>query len=273
MKAASLAAFCLLVSFARPAFADRLRLRLTGTDLSYSHPQYAQHMNEIWDFVAGHLAQIGDWDVVPPEVHVEPFSRDQQSADWTAWQNEWLVEHPDVWLDWTDVKGTPRADITAEWIRAHLKDLYPFPTTFRGFHYDGSDKIQVNPLTTFLAFYQNDPYGVKKDFVGYGYYVSGHELTHYALAQRGIPDRLHHCLYVLSIDGHPSLMERLANALVARGFASAMVKRSGLEQEVLLDPCSHLNASDRADATKYAFQLAHNDSAAPASPRPPEPLF
>lgn len=254
MKAASFVAFSLLVILAKPVLADGLRL--TGSDLSSSHPQYAERMNQIWRFVAGDLAQIGDWNVPAPEVHVEPFARDQQSPEWTAWQNQWIVEHPDIWLEWTDVKGTPRAEITPAWIRAHLADLYPFPLSFRGFHYDGSDKIQVNPVTTFLAFYQNDPYGVKKDFVGYGYYVSGHELTHYALAQRGIPDRLHHCLYVLSVDGHPSLMERLAAGLISRGFASGAARRVGLEQEIGLDPCSRLSAGDRADATKYAFQLS-----------------
>lgn len=236
---------------------------ISGDDLRYSHPGLQEKLNAIWNFSSGNLAQLDTEKLEAPQVHLEPFTRAQQSPQWTAWQNEWIVKNADVWLEWTQIPGHTRADITQDWVRAHLSEIYPFPASFRGFHYEGSNHLQVNPETTYMAFYQTGPFGLPKDMVGYGYYVTGHEMTHYALSQRGIPDTLHHCIYITEpSNGSPSLMQRMTDFLVDREISSFSVDRYGLQQEIVLNPCAMLSATDRAKALRYAEELSQAPSSA-----------
>ena len=40
-------------------------------------------------------------------------------------------------------------EITDEWIGSHIEEVFPFPKTFLAFHYDGTNRIQMNPARTF----------------------------------------------------------------------------------------------------------------------------
>ena len=226
---------------------------IQGADLSYTHPHYREKLAQIWNFIQSDLAQLGNKEIVPPVLHLEPFERAKQSSAFTAWQNDWMIHHASVWLEWTKIPNMNKQDISEDWIRAHIGTIYPFPPAFRGFHYYGTNHLHVNPNTTYLAYLQSDPYGNKTDYTGYGYYVSGHEMTHYALAQRGIPDKLHHCIFV---SGPSSLMLRLANFLEKKSLVAApMLEFLGLQQEISMAPCAQLTAEERAEALRLAREL------------------
>lgn len=238
----------ILILFCQGVLAEALVIR--GADLSYSHPGYREKLQEIWNFVSNDLARGDGRPIAAPEVYLEPFDRSTQSPEFTEWQNNWIVKSADIWLEWT--KGVDPATATEDWIRANLASIYPFPPAFRGFHYDRTNRIQVNPDSTFLAFYQNDQFAVKRDVVGYGYYVSGHEMVHHALAERGVPEELHHCMYVTNVDGGKSLMEKMVDHLVEKEIASHMVTYYGYNQEVTLAPCEGLKPNERQMALAYA---------------------
>lgn len=189
-----------------------------------------------------------------PYLYFSKFDPEAQDPEWTLWQKRWVAGHPAIYEDWLcrggDSAGDARwaegrrlcgrrAELLA-WVGAHpeLQQQYPFPKSFRAFHYDGTNRIQIDPGSTFFAFYQNGPDGMPRDFVGLGYYVTGHELTHYALESRGVPGERHHCLFVTADAAGGSPMERLADFLIARGYASYAVKRYGLGPEIALDPCA-----------------------------------
>lgn len=251
-------------------------LDIRGVDLSYSHPNFREKLADIWYFTSRTMVGL-DRHVEAPIIHLEPFDRKSQSAELTEFQNEWIIESADVWLEWTLVADVDREDITREWVREHIESIYPFPPAFRGFHYDGTNHIQVNPDTTFMPFYQNDHLGEKRDLVGYGYYVSGHEMAHVALSQKGVPEKLHHCVFVTNVNGQPSLMEQLAQFLIDRSYSLEMVKYYGLRPEIMLDPCSRLDAHDRAVAAHHAYRLspaliaASLESGKPKTPPAPAP--
>lgn len=124
-------------------------------------------------------------------------------------------------------------------------------------HYDGTGRIQVNPDTTYKAMITPDQNRTTwRDYVGYGYYVTGHEFMHYALSKRGIPDKLHHCIYVISHEGKPSLMAQLNNQLIAAGIGGALLPRYGINQEIELNPCLQLTPEEARLAGNFAVELS-----------------
>jgi hypothetical protein len=160
-----------------------------------------------------------------------------------------------IWADWTKIQGRKApAVITREWVQQH-PDLFPFPKTFLAFHYDGTNRIQINPEPTFLHFFTNDPYGIKRDQVGFGYYSAGHELMHYTMEQRGIPGRLHHCLFITPRAGKSTLMEEVAQFLIDKNISSSFVMFMGAQKEKDFDPCGQLSAEEKAQVKNLAAEL------------------
>lgn len=226
-----------------------------GADLSYSHPGYQEKINRIWNFTRNEIAHLNaEQSAITPVVVMEPFDRALQSPEHTAWQKEWIINNPSIWLEWAILKGIPVSQVTQDWIRQRIDTLFPFPKGFRALHYDKTSVIQVDPDATFMAFYHNNEYGMKKDLVGYGYYVTAHELTHLALARRGIPDRLHHCIYVTSVEDQPTLMERAIDFLMAGEIAHSAVRMYGYNNEVGLAPCT----ADKGGLTSQEVEMARN---------------
>lgn len=230
-----------------------------GKDLSWTHPDYRKIISNIWFYVARDLAKLPLNKVPAPKLQLEPFSRAEQSPEFTLWQNEWIINNISVWMEWTEIVGVPREKITKQWVRERINEIYPFPVTFRGMHYDGTGVVQVNPDTTYLSMVTPDQNRTTwRDYVGYGYYVTGHEFMHYALSKKGVPDILHHCIYVISVDGKPSLMERLNNRLINSGVAGALLPRYGVNQETQLTPCTQLNTQQVGDSARYAKELSQD---------------
>lgn len=193
---------------------------IAGDFPHYAFPRARAELADIWTFVrALGAAPEG---APPPLLYFSRFDPLAQAADWTAWQRQWTTKHPEIYED------ARKAGVTGD---------FPFPASFRAYHYDGTERIQLDPKTTFLAFYQNGPDGLPRDFVGLGYYVAGHEMLHYVLELAGVPGKRHHCLFVTPRGQGPSYMEALADFLIARGYSSFAVKRYGLGQELALDPC------------------------------------
>ncbi|MBI3552149.1 MAG: hypothetical protein HY077_06495 [Elusimicrobia bacterium] len=204
-------------------------------------------IGEVWEFVKT-LGQAPAG-LPAPTIYFSQFDLSKQSTDWTRWQKAWSASHPDVFFDWLcNYSGQskfpePRQNgLCADpsrfkgWLAAHpeIKDEYPFPKTFRAFHYDGTDRIQINPYTTYEGSILQ---GIALKGLGLGYYVTGHEMLHYVLDSRGVPGPTHHCLYVTPGPDGRAPMEKLALFLIAKGYANPIVERFGFEAEKGLGPC------------------------------------
>lgn len=217
------------------------------------YPRLEAKIDETWQYQKGKY--LGGRSVPDPEIYFFSFVRAEESPEWVEWQNGWIGENPQIWLDWTKVSGkSVPAVVTKEWLAQH-PDLFPFPKTFRAFHYDGTNRIQIDPQTTFLPFYVNDPYGVKSDQIGFGFYTAAHELMHYTLERRGIPGRVHHCLFVAPREGKLTLMQDAAQFLVDRKISNPYVRFMGADKEQDFGPCSALTPDEKALVGRYAEEL------------------
>lgn len=156
-----------------------------------------------------------------PVIYFSPFDPEQQDERWTEWQKDWSAEHKSVWADYRcEFLGQCDGVVSDEWIFENIAKAFPFPPHFLAYHYDDTNRIQINPKRTFYAYMQNDQYGIKRDFVGYGYYVTAHEMLHYTLEKKGIEPRLHHCLFVSPNRDNKSLVDRVAQFLIDEGVSS-----------------------------------------------------
>jgi hypothetical protein len=183
-------------------------------DLSEAtHPGAQEKILKMWEFVrelAGAPA-----DIEPPVVYLASFDPAKEDPELAAWRLSWSAGYPEV-------------------------DL-PFAAEVKGYHYMKTNVIQVNPLSTYMRFYRAASDGRKKDLVGYGYYVTAHELLHYALEAAGVPGESHHCL-ILQPQGSDgkSHMERVIDFLAAEGIGSASLKFYGLREEQMKFPCQRM---------------------------------
>lgn len=108
------------------------QVNIQGTDLSWTHPEYRSVIRSLWTYVARDLAQVDLHQVEPPVLHLEPFDRAEQSATFTLWQNEWIINNISVWLEWTEIKGISKEKVTPEWVRERISEIYPFSENFSG---------------------------------------------------------------------------------------------------------------------------------------------
>jgi hypothetical protein len=252
----SLAAVSLLFS----SVSDAAAPTLIGKDLSGSHPNFAANMEMIWNYTSMELVHLPATSQ-PPVIAIEPFVRSKQSPEWTQWQNDWIIHNASVWLEWVPV-SVPHDQVTESWIREHIDEIQlidpAIAASFRGLHYMNSNRLQINPDSTFLKYYMEDPSGTgKHDFVGLGYYTSAHEMLHHSLSLKGIPETLHHCMFVMQIEeNQTSLMEKVADHLIENGIAGMAVKLFGLNGEVGFNPCSHLSEKDRNQAEQLLRGLS-----------------
>jgi len=224
-------------------------------------PDIQEKADAIWSYLVRKVRLAPG--TASPYIYFHRFDKATQSRKWTAWQTEWTRLHPGIWRDWTKLtrKGT-EVEITDEWIRANIQVIFPFPSTFLAFHYDGTNRIQINPSRTFGASVQNDPYGVMRDLSGQGYYSMGHEMLHYALEAKGIgPTRLHHCLFIHAVPGDAAkpIMEEVADYLVDQKMVSVTAKLTGLRSERYFDPCHSLTRAELSRVEMLAGELQYLD--------------
>lgn len=219
-------------------------------------PGIQERSNRIWVFLADRFDLPSS--VAPPVIYFYPFKKEIQSAEWTAWQKAWTRTHPTIWRDWTALRS-PRSKvkISRQWIDSNIDQIFPFPGSFLAFHYDGTNRIQINPNRTFRQSLRMDTSGVRRDLDGFGYYTVGHEMLHYALEAKGVvPTKLHHCLILHAGDDEaPSLMEQLADFLVDDGIMAPFSRHRGLMSERLLAPCKRLKNAELRQVERFHDRL------------------
>lgn len=214
------------------------------------YANFEDNLAGIWVFVRG-LAGASPT-LEPPRIHFAAFDPGKQDPEWSRWQADWTSKRDDIFGAWlcsgpgrkkypeaTPLCSKGEAALVA-FVNAHpqVRSEFPFPPEFRAFHYDGTGVIQVNQESTYLPHLQTGPDGRRRDYVGYGYYVTGHEMMHYALESVGVPGPSHHCLFVTKRpETGTSYMEDLVTYLQDAGIAGFAVRRYGLQQEEMLDPC------------------------------------
>ena len=238
---------------------DNPHVVLKGNVPFFEFPHLQQQSDSIWTFIKTTLTLSRI--TPPPIIYFSAFDKQKQDKELTNWQSQWVEKNPFIWLEYTKHNKLNPTTITPEWIREFTKHSLPFPKHFIAFHYDGTNRIQINPKRAFLSYYQNDPYGVKKDMVGLGFYIMGHEMLHYAFQEKNIlPSENHHCLFTLPLlPNKASVLEILSSFLVARQFSSSAVKMLGLQREEKLQPCKDIkeeNLSSLQETTTFKLKDA-----------------
>ncbi len=195
-----------------------------------------------------------------PTVQFEPFDLAGQSRAWSAWQKDWIRTHPAIWHDWSAMQPAQSGtDVSMEWIDSHIDSVFPFPKHFLAFHYDDSNRIQIDPQRTFIEPMQVFLDGERRGRSGQGFYSLGHEMLHYALELRAVdPKRLHHCLmlYTHGDDDAPALMQELADHLVEHEIIAPIARLRGLRTEHSLRPCARLTDDELALVAGFRKRLA-----------------
>lgn len=206
-----------------------------------SYPDLADKAAQVWDYVKGATGAT----VAPPRVFLYDFAPAEGSPEFRSFRDGWIAAHPEIWQDWQAANpGKTRGP-----------GDFPFPAGFQGFYFTGAGTIELSPRV-FTAYLYQDPDGVLRDHSGVGYYNLGHELHHYALEVRGVPIKLHHCVFLLARKGGaPSFMETLVNHLIDTGVSSFVARIRAYQGEVSLNPCSALSAEERAAAQDWASKL------------------
>ena len=220
---------------------NNLHVILKGDVPSFEFPHLQQQSDSIWSFIK---ETINISNIAPPIIYFSPFDKKSQDEKLTSWQMQWASKNPFIWIEYIRYKKLNSSTITPEWIEDFIKHSYPFPKHFIAFHYDNTNYIQINPKRAFLAYYQNDPYGVKKDIVGLGFYIMGHEMLHYAFQEKNIfsqNQKIHHCLFILPLlPNKKSVLEALSDYLIARQFSFSAIKTLGLQNEKKHQPCKNI---------------------------------
>ncbi len=230
----------------RPSCWYKKEVRIFGNTPMREFPTLDSDAQKVWNFWDQRLSLPSG--LTPPEIYFYSFQRHIQTNEFTQWQSHWLLGNTDIWSDWADLKNKngQSMEITREWIVKNVSSIFPFPKTFLAFHYDRTNRIQMNPERTMLSTYQNDPYGIKRDFLGAGYYSMGHEMLHYALQEKvSIPTKLHHCLFVTP---HPEtgrmLIDDMAQFLVDEKLSATSMIKMGPSSETKMDPCKRMNSDE-----------------------------
>ncbi|MGZ3692850.1 MAG: hypothetical protein ACXWQO_01280 [Bdellovibrionota bacterium] len=220
----------------------------------FEYPGLQEKIDRTWQYEK--KKYLADKEVKDPEIYFFPFDRAQESAEWVTWQNNWILENPAIWLDWTQIEGNnaPK-EITKDWVQQNIVKLFPFPKTFRAFHYDGTNRIQISAGTTFLPYYVNDPYGMKVDNIGFGFYTAAHEMLHYTFEQRGIPGRLHHCIFISERPNKKTPIQDAVQFLLDQKISNPYAMFMGADKENDFNPCGALSKDEQALAHKYLLEL------------------
>lgn len=226
---------------------------MDGDVPTYASPGLQQKLDQIWEHErARYLVQSP----VPPEIHFYEFDRQSEPVSFQEWQNKWLVDHIDPWHDWAVLNNMSLKVLTPDWIKNHVDSVFPFKSDFRALHYEDTNQIQLSPKETFLLYYVVGPYGNKEEHMGYGYYSSAHEMLHYVFAQRGIPEKLHHCLFVSpqpKVGKSP--IQEAVDYLIEQNISSPMINRVSVIVEESFSPCDQLSDAERAQVASLAATL------------------
>ena len=136
---------------------------------------------------------------------------------------------------WSFIKKTLNVPDTSPAPVIRFQPFENVPKSFVAFHYDNTNKIQIDPQNAFLQYYHSQ-YG---DLIGMGFYIMGHEMMHYAFQEKNIlPSSTHHCLFLLPLLNYgQSVMQVLSNFLILNHLSSQVIRIQGLRKEQFSRPC------------------------------------
>ncbi|MDE0118474.1 MAG: hypothetical protein OXM55_00505 [Bdellovibrionales bacterium] len=199
---------------------------LRGDVPFFEFPHLQEQSNSIWAFIKRTVNLPPE--VPSPVIYFFPFEKQKQDQQLTAWQRQWIENNPLIWTEYIRHEKNSPSTITPEWI-----------ANFLAYHYDNTNYIQINPKRTFLSYYQNDPYGVKRDYVGLGFYIMGHEMLHYAFQEKKIfPAENHHCLFTLPLlPDQQNVLGALSRFLIENEISSSSIELLGLKKDQDFQPC------------------------------------
>ena len=224
---------------------------LKGNVPVFEYPQLYTQSESIWFFIKNILKLPKE--TAPPVIYFFPFNKKIQDQELTDLQEKWILKNPFIWTEYIYYNKNNSSEKIKEFFTKKL----PFPKSFIAFHYDNTNYIQINPQRAFLPYYQNDPYGVKKDLLGLGFYIMGHEMLHYAFQEKEIlPSRNHHCLFTLPLlPNEQNVLEALSDFLIAHKYSSSLIKILGPKKEKRLMPCQNIeNTTDLLETAKLKLQ-------------------
>jgi hypothetical protein len=261
---------------------DHVALR--GQVPTEEYPAVQSKSDRIWSYLVERFALSAR--APTPTVQFQPFDLARQSPGWSAWQKDWIRTHPAIWRDWSAVQParlttaiSPEVppDVSPEWINSHIDSVFPFPRNFVAFHYDGTNRIQIDPRRAFIDSMQVFIDGERRGRSGQGFYSLGHEMLHYALELRGVEQKkLHHCLMLyterkgdttsaLTPALMPALMEEVADHLVEEQIIAPIARLRGLRTEHSLRPCNRLTDEELAQVADFRARLAPGGNSAAAT--------
>ena len=216
---------------------ENLSVTLRGDIPLFEFPHLQEKSNSIWVFIKRTLNLPPE--VPPPVIYFFPFEKEKQDPSLTAWQRQWIENNSFIWMEYIRYKKVSPSIITPEWTANFLENSLPFPKNFIAYHYENTNYIQIHPKRVFLSHYQNDPYGVKRDMVGLGFYIMGHEMLHYAFQEKKIfPAEDHHCLFTLPLlPNQQSVLESLSRFLIDNEMSFSTIELLGVKKEEALQPC------------------------------------
>ncbi|MDE0518912.1 MAG: hypothetical protein OXH36_05090 [Bdellovibrionales bacterium] len=234
---------------------DTPSVTLRGDVPFFEFPHLQKQSNSIWAFIKRTLNLPPE--VPPPVIYFFPFEKEKQDQHLTVWQRQWLENNSLIWMEYIRHEKISPSTITPEWIANFLENSLPFPKNFIAYHYENTNYIQLNPKRVFFSYYQNDPYGVKKDMVGLGFYIMGHEMLHYAFQEKKIfPPENDHCLFTLPLlPNQQSVLGALSSFLIDNEISFSSVKLLGLKKDESLQPCrdkTDLPSLQKATALKLS---------------------
>ncbi|MDE0118979.1 MAG: hypothetical protein OXM55_03095 [Bdellovibrionales bacterium] len=214
---------------------------LRGDVPFFEFPHLQEQSNSIWAFIKRTVNLPPE--VPSPVIYFFPFEKQKQDQQLIAWQKQWIENNSLIWTEYIRYEKNSPSTITPEWIADFLENSLPFPKRFMAYHYDNTNYIQIDPKRVFLSYYQNDPYGVKRDMVGLGFYIMGHEMLHYAFQEKGIfPGEDHHCLFTLPLlPDQQSVLSALSRFLIDNEISFSGIELFGLKKEKDLQPCRGKN--------------------------------
>lgn len=254
------------------------RVALLGQIPVEQYPAVQSKADRIWSYLVRRFALPDE--TPTPVVQFAPFALASQAPAWSVWQKDWIKTHPAIWRDWSAMQPTrSSAEVSVEWIDSHIDSVFPFPKNFLAFHYDGTNRIQIDPKRTFIDSMQVFIDGERRGRSGQGFYSLGHEMLHYALETRGVAQKkLHHCLMLYRGDAKddasadalppPALMEDVATHLVEEHIIAPIARLRGLRTEQSLRPCDRLTKDELTQVAEIHKRLAAPVTVPASAPGP-----
>lgn len=240
-----------LINFRLNTVNNANKVTIVGDEIFKDFPNIKKYSDLIWKFIQKRF-QLKSTDI--PELYFYPFDKEKQSMGFNFWQKQWLLNNYSIWQEWALVhnkRNKEKINLTPQWVRKNIDKNFPFPKGFRALFYTNTNRIQIDPRPKTSA-YQN----AQKDSLGKIFYTVGHEMLHYALEVKGVPVKIHHCLFVSKLNTKKqSLIDELVEFLILNNISKKAIKIFGPRLEKRIQPCLKLNSSELLQVNKTVKKL------------------